>query len=153
MKTTLTLLTVATVGLGTTAISASAEETLPNIVTIASRTPIERNRIGSAISIVDRDLLEQRQSVTVADILQDLPGLAISRAGGPGQQTQLRIRGAEANHVLVVIDGVRVNDPAIGDEFSFEQLTSWDVDNIEVVRGPQSALWGSDAMAGVINIT
>ncbi len=153
MKTISILLTVAAVGLCTTAGNALAEKPLPNLVTIASRTPIERNRIGNAISIVDRELLDQRQSVSVADILQDLPGLAISRAGGPGQQTQLRIRGAEANHVLVVIDGVRVNDPAIGDEFGFEQLSTWDIDNIEVVRGPQSALWGSDAMAGVINIT
>jgi vitamin B12 transporter len=90
--------------------------------------------------------------VLVADLLQDLPGVAVSRSGGPGAQTQVRIRGAEGNHLLVLIDGIEVNDPAAADEFSFEHLTTWDVERIELVRGPQSALWGSDAIAGVLNV-
>jgi vitamin B12 transporter len=135
---------------------ASGEQTqdnLDDLVVKASRTPLARTRVGSAVSLVDRDLIEQRQSLLVTDILQDLPSINVSRAGGPGQQAQLRVRGAEANHLLVVIDGVEANDPSVGDEFSFEQLTAWDIQSIEVVRGPQSALWGGDAVAGIINVT
>ena len=87
-----------------------------------------------------------------ADALRSVPGLAIARSGPVGAQTQIRMRGAEANQVLVLIDGVEANDLATDDEFSFEHLTTFDIDRIEVVRGPQSALWGSDALAGVINV-
>ncbi len=131
--------------------AAATAEPIENIVTTASRSAVAASRVGSTFSVVDRALIERRQAVMIADILQDLPGVAVSRLGGPGSQTQLRLRGAEANHVLVLIDGVAVNDPTAADEFSFEQLTSWDIDRIEVIRGPQSALWGSDAVAGVIN--
>ena len=81
-----------------------------------------------------------------------MPGVAVSRSGGIGSQAQVRVRGAEANHLLVLIDGIEANDPAGNDEFAFQNLTTWDVERIEVVRGPQSALWGSDALAGVVNI-
>jgi len=141
---------------GLFSVPAPAEQTpenLDDLVVKASRTPLARNRVGNAVSRVGRDLIEQRQSLLVIDILQDLPSINVSRAGGPGQQTQLRVRGAEANHLLVLIDGVEANDPSVGDEFSFEQLTAWDIQSIEVVRGPQSALWGGDAVAGVINVT
>ncbi|MDJ0928896.1 MAG: TonB-dependent receptor [Gammaproteobacteria bacterium] len=133
--------------------AANANEALENVITRANRTALPQARVGSAVSVVDRDLIEQRQTILVSDILQDLPGIAVSRLGGPGAQTQLRIRGAEANHLLVVIDGVVANDPTAGDEFTFEQLTAWDIERLEVVRGPQSALWGSDALAGVVNVT
>ena len=77
----------------------------------------------------------------------------MSRTAAAGSQSQVRIRGAEANQVLVIIDGVEANDPAGNDEFDFSALTSYDVEHIELVRGPQSALWGSDAGAGILNIT
>ena len=134
----------------------SATETsnpeLETMVVSASRTPLSITESGSSITLITRDQIERRQAVFVVDMLRDVPGLAISRAGGPGSQTQVRVRGAEANHVLVLIDGVRANDPALGDEFRFEYLTTSDVERIEVIRGPQSALWGSEAVAGVINI-
>lgn len=131
--------------------AAAADDRIENIVSTASRTELPAARVGSAFSVVDRALIERRQAVLASDLLQDLPGVAVSRLGGPGSQTQLRLRGAEANHVLVLIDGMPVNDPAAADEFSFEQFTSWDLERIELIRGPQSALWGSDAMAGAIN--
>ena len=93
-----------------------------------------------------------RQSTVAAEALRAVPGLAIARSGPVGAQTQVRMRGAEANQVLVLIDGVEANDLATDDAFSFEHLTTFDIDRIEVVRGPQSALWGSDALAGVINV-
>lgn len=131
----------------------AADSDMDNLIVRGSRTPQPVNHLGSAVSVIDRQQIERRKSVFVSDLLQDLPGIAVNRAGSFGNQTQVRVRGGEANQVLVLIDGVEVNDPAASDEFSFEQLTSWDIERIEVVRGPQSALWGSDAMAGVINIT
>ena len=78
--------------------------------------------------------------------------VSLSRSGGHGALTQIRMRGGEANHVAVFIDGVKVNDPSQSSEFDFSQLLTDDVERIEVIRGPQSALWGSDALAGVVNI-
>jgi vitamin B12 transporter len=103
--------------------------------------------------VVTENAIEDRQQAFAADLLRDLPGVALNRTSTNGSVTQVRVRGAEANHLLVVIDGVEVNDPAGGDEFNFGSLTSYDIASIELVRGPQSALWGSDAMAGVLNIT
>ncbi|MEE8093815.1 MAG: TonB-dependent receptor [Gammaproteobacteria bacterium] len=128
------------------------DETLENILVTASRTPVPASRVGSSYSIIDRADLERRQIVYVTDALRDVPGLAVSRAGTFGSQTQVRIRGGEANQVMVLIDGVEANDPALGDEFQFDQLVSTAIERIEIVRGPQSALWGSDALSGVINL-
>lgn len=132
---------------------ADSELPLEAVVVTASRTPVPIDQSGSSITVITRDEIEQRQVIHVADLLRGVPGLAVSRAGTFGSQTQVRVRGAEANHVLVFIDGVEANDPAIGDEFAFEHLTTYDIERIEIVRGPQSALWGSDALAGVIHIT
>lgn len=137
---------------GLIACTAGADD-MNNLIVRANRTEQPSTQVGSAVSVIDREQIERRKPVFVSDLLQDLPGIAVSHVGGFGAQTQVRVRGSEANHVLVLIDGVEANDPAASDEFSFEQLTSWDIERIEVVRGPQSALWGSDAMAGVINIT
>jgi len=129
----------------------SDDDTETMIVT-AHRIPVEASRIGSAVSTIDRKLLDERQSTFATDVLENLTSVAVSRTSGYGSVTDVRIRGAEANQVLVVIDGVEANDPALGDTFDFASLTSFDIESIELVRGPQSALWGSDAAAGVINI-
>jgi len=125
---------------------------IDDMVVTAARIPLKPQDVGSGYTVIDRQQIEERQAVFALDLLRDVPGLAISRSGGYGSQTQVRIRGAEANHVLVFIDGVKVNDPAGNDEFALEHLTTFDIERIEVIRGPQSALWGSDALAGVINI-
>lgn len=125
---------------------------IDTVVVTASRIPVPASTAGSSVSVIDRQQIEAQQSVFAVDLLQDVPGVAVSRSGSTGSQTQVRIRGSEANQVLVLVDGIRANDPAGNDEFGFQDLTTWDVDRIEVVRGPQSALWGSDALAGVINV-
>ncbi|MGE0624791.1 MAG: TonB-dependent receptor plug domain-containing protein [Pseudomonadales bacterium] len=131
----------------------SAAGPIEDMVVTASRIPTRADTVGSTVSTVSRPMIEQREAVHGAAVLQDVPGLAVSRLGGYGAQTQVRVRGAEANQVLVLIDGVKANDPAGSDEFDFSTLTLHDVESLEVVRGPQSALWGSEATAGVINIT
>ncbi|MFL2545808.1 MAG: TonB-dependent receptor plug domain-containing protein [Candidatus Rariloculaceae bacterium] len=129
-----------------------SEEELETLLVTVSRTPVDASRVGSSYTVIDRADLERRQIVYVADALRDVPGFAVSRVGTLGSQAQLRVRGAEANHVMVFIDGVEANDPASGDEFLFEQLLATEIERVEIVRGPQSALWGSDALAGVINV-
>jgi vitamin B12 transporter len=125
----------------------------PDTITVtAYRTPQDAARAGSALSVVDRADITVRQATNAAEALRTVPGLAIARTGPIGAQTQVRMRGAEANHLLVFIDGVEANDLATDDSFSFEHLGSFDIERIEVVRGPQSALWGSDALAGVVNV-
>jgi vitamin B12 transporter len=122
------------------------------IIVTGSRTPISAADIGSAVTIITRDDIERRQSRYVSDLLRSVPGFAVSHSGVVGSQTQVRVRGSEANHVLVLIDGARANDPATGDEFRWEYLSSSNIERIEIVRGPQSALWGSDAIGGVVHI-
>lgn len=122
------------------------------IIITGLRTPVALGEMASAVTVIDRAALDLRQSFQLADILRDVPGMTIARSGPVGSQAQVRMRGTEANHVLVLIDGVEANDPASGDEFLFEHLSALEVERVEIIRGPQSALWGSDAVAGVINI-
>lgn len=122
------------------------------IVVSASRSPLQRTQVGSALTVISSDQIELRQARYVTDILRAVPGFSVTQTGAIGSQTQVRVRGAEANHVLVLIDGIRANDPATGDEFRWEYLTTANVERIEIVRGPQSSLWGSDAVAAVVNV-
>jgi vitamin B12 transporter len=122
------------------------------IVVTGSRSPLATSQLGSAVTVITRDAIEQRQARYVTDMLRAVPGFAVTHSGTTGSQTQVRVRGSEANHVLVLIDGVRANDPATGDEFRWEYLTTSNIERIEIVRGPQSSLWGSDAVAAVVHI-
>ena len=127
-------------------------QALPEIVVSASRVQLPADEIGSAVTVITAEELEQRQIRIVSDVLRDVPGLAVSRSGGVGALTQVRIRGAEGNQTLVLIDGIEVNNPATGSEFDFANLLNAEIERIEVLRGPQSALYGSDAIGGVINV-
>lgn len=127
-------------------------EPVETVIVTASRTPVPTTQVGSALTLFTNDDLAARQNTMLADILRGAPGLAVSRVGVSGSQTQLRMRGAEANQVLVLIDGIEVNDPAQGGEFNFAHVLSDDIERVEIIRGPQSALWGSDALAGVVSI-
>lgn len=124
---------------------------LPRLLVTAGRTPVEQEKSGRAFTVVTGEQLAQNQTRYVADALRQVPGVHVSRAGSFGGLTQVRMRGAEGNHVLVLIDGVEVSEVS-GGEFDFGNLPVGDIDRIEVLRGPQSAFWGSNATAGVINI-
>lgn len=121
------------------------------MVVTASRTPLPAKGVGSSISVITAEDIAKRHVQFTADLLRNVPGAAVNRSGGFGAFTQVRLRGAEANQVLVLIDGVEATDPARG-EFDFATLPASAIERIEVLRGEQSALWGADAIGGVINI-
>jgi len=125
---------------------------MENILVSASLLPITINRSANAITIIDRNEINNRAVVSASDLLRDVAGLAVSRSGAQGSQTQIRMRGGEANHLLVLIDGVEANNPAQSDEFNWGTLVAAHIERIEIIRGPQSSMLGSDAMAGVVNI-
>jgi vitamin B12 transporter len=130
----------------------SGDLDLPTIVVTANRTATDAREVGSAVTVIDRAELEKRQIRLVSDALRAVPGLSVGRSGSLGSLTEVRLRGSESNQTLVLIDGIEVNDPASGSSFDFANLLAQDVERIEVLRGPQSALYGSDAIGGVINI-
>jgi vitamin B12 transporter len=131
---------------------ARADSAMETVIVSASRIPVQSHEVGSAVTVIGREELERRQLAPLSEVLRDVPGLAVSRSGVLGSFTQIRVRGAEAAQVMVLIDGVEANDIAQGSAFNFAHLLAADVEQVEVVRGPQSSLWGSDALAGVISI-
>lgn len=125
----------------------------PELVVTASRVAQPASEIGQAVTVIDRAEIERRQTVVISDLLATTPGVTVTRNGTLGALTGVRIRGAESDQTLVVIDGVRVNDPAsTGGGFDFGNLLSSSVERIEVLRGPNSVPWGSQAIGGVVNI-
>lgn len=134
-------------------LAAAATATEPGIVVTASRTPVARDLAGASVSTIDLHELNALDLPLAADYLRLVPSVAVASTGPLGAQTQVRIRGAEANQTLVYIDGIKMNDPASSGEFRWETLLTDFAEQIEVLRGPQSALWGSEAIGGVVNIT
>lgn len=129
------------------------DATLPEVVVTATRLPAIVTRTPGA-RVIDRRSLDQRGAVFAADILGDLPGLSVVRSGAFGGVAQVRMRGASPGKTLVLVDGVPVNDPAeVNGAFDFSGLDLSDIARIEVLSGPQSSLWGSDAIGGVIAFT
>ncbi|MEH3101895.1 TonB-dependent receptor plug domain-containing protein [Sphingomonas adhaesiva] len=123
------------------------------VVTAATRTPTSIDRVPASITVLDKATIDRMGDLSVADLLVRTPGVSLSRNGGYGTATQVRIRGAEADETVVVIDGVKLNDPsAIGGAYNFANLLTGDASRIEVLRGVQSTLWGSQAIGGVVNV-
>ncbi|MEL6769220.1 MAG: TonB-dependent receptor [Pseudomonadota bacterium] len=124
---------------------------MDEILVSGGRTPVAVDETGRAFTVVTGEQLEAQGVRYVADALRRVPGVAVSRTGSFGGFTQVRLRGAEANQVLVLIDGLEVSSVS-GGEFDFGGLQVAGIERIEVIRGPQSALYGSNAAAGVISI-
>jgi vitamin B12 transporter len=152
VKKALSIATLPSLLLVSVSVFAELAEPVDQIIVTGARSPLSVSEVGSAVTIIGRDDIERRQARYVTDLLRAVPGFAVSHSGTTGSQTQVRVRGAEANHVLVLVDGIRANDPATGDEFRWEYLTTANIERIEIVRGPQSSLWGSDAVAAVVHI-
>jgi vitamin B12 transporter len=122
------------------------------IVITASRTPDSEAQTPASVSIIDATRIERLDEPLVSGLLRLTPSTSVTTSGPAGSLTEVRIRGAEANHSLLFVDGIKINDPASGDTPRFELLNADLASRIEVVRGPQSALWGSEAIGGVIAI-
>src|SRR5690348_10228403 len=122
------------------------------IVITASRAPETEEQTPASVTIIDQQRIERLGEALVSSLFRLTPSAAIATSGPAGSLTEVRIRGAEANHTLLFVDGIKINDPASGDAPRFELLNADIASRIEVVRGPQSALWGSDAIGGVIAI-
>jgi vitamin B12 transporter len=123
------------------------------IIVTAARGGEKRENSPASISLVEPITVVRQGEPLLATLLRLTPSASLSVAGAAGSQTQLRLRGAEANHTLLFIDGIRANDPAAGNEPRFELLSAYLADRVEIVRGPQSALWGSEAIGGVIAVS
>ena len=140
-----------------TAIPAIARNTPPDnddIVVTATRSgdAIATDLIGSSVTVISYQDLQDRQTRVLSDVLRDVPGVAVNRSGAVGDLTDVRIRGSEANQVLVFIDGIKADDPYFA-RFDFGTVIADEASRIEVLRGQQSSLYGSDAIGGVISYT
>ncbi len=136
-------------------VSASLEPaSLSEVVVTANRVKADPNAVTSSETILDNQELEKKQSGTVKDALVQVPGVNVTQNGNPGETSGVYLRGANPELTLVLMDGIPLNDP-VGSPFDYEYLDGLsldDVEQIEVVRGPESTLWGSNAIGGVINI-
>lgn len=134
----------------TTAASGEGEGASETSGSQVSGFPLDE--IGTAVSVVTKQDLLDQQTRHAADALRSLPGVSVSRQGAFNNQTVVRIRGAESNHTLVLIDGVEVNSASTDGFFDFSNLGADEIEQIEVVRGPQGGLYGTGAVGGVVNI-
>jgi vitamin B12 transporter len=125
----------------------------PAIVVTASRAEQAADETPASVTLIDANRIERIGAPQVADYLRLVPSVAVAISGPTGSLTQVRIRGAEANQTLLFVEGIRANDPAAGNEPRFELLNADLASRIEVVRGPQSALWGSEAIGGVVAVS
>ena len=124
-----------------------------NEITItATRTPEDAGDVAASLSTIDKKRIERLGEPLLPALLRLTPSLSVSTSGPAGSITEVRMRGAEAYHTLLFVDGIKVNDPAAGNAPRFELLNADLASRIEVVRGPQSALWGSEAIGGVIAV-
>jgi vitamin B12 transporter len=121
------------------------------VVVTATRVEEPLEQIGASVTVIPEEVLRAREYRSVEEALRAVPGVEVQRSGSPGKLTTVRIRGASATQVQVLIDGVRVKSTTTGD-FDFGDLSLDDVERIEIVRGPQSTLYGADAIGGVINV-
>ena len=124
-----------------------------DIVVTASGVEQRRDEVGQAITIIDRDALERTQTNVISDILKTVPGVSVARNGGVGGVTSVFIRGGDSSQTLVLIDGVRINDPSSPNAaFDFGALLTGNIARVEVLRGPNSVIWGSQAIGGVVSV-
>jgi vitamin B12 transporter len=123
----------------------------PLVVVTANRVPEQLDQSLAAVSVITREDIEASATNDIIDLLRNVPGVDIVRGGGLGQQASVFLRGANSNHTLVLVDGVRVGSLGTG-AYAWEQLPIEQIERIEIVRGPRAAVWGADALGGVIQI-
>lgn len=124
---------------------------LEKIVVSATRTAQSEDETLASVTVLTREDFEKKQALSVQDALRDVPGISISNSGGLGKDTSIFMRGTESGHVLTLIDGVRVGSATLG-KASIQDIPIDQIERIEIVRGPRSSLYGSEAIGGVIQI-
>src|SRR5688572_2453154 len=139
---------------GTAAAAPQPANSQPEIVVTGSRVATPADDLAANVTVLSREDFEVEKPARLADILRRVAGVHIDQVGGRGGTGSLYMRGADPNYTLVLVDGVRVNDPtnARGGSFDFSTFDVADVERVEIARGPYSAVYGGDALAGVINI-
>ena len=135
----------------TTSAFADDSINLDDVVVTASRIPQSRDSVIGDVSIISRDEIEHAGQSTLTELLSTQPGIEIESNGGVGETSNIHIRGNSSQSVVVLIDGMRVASATLGTT-SFSQILPEQIDHIEILRGPASSLYGSDAIGGVIQI-
>jgi vitamin B12 transporter len=131
----------------------NSDHALEPVVVTATRVPTPQSEVASSITVITADQIAAMQAVTLPDVLRYAPGLNLVQTGGPGGQTSVFMRGTNANHTKVLLDGIDISDPSSSNAaFDFGPFLAQDIERVEILRGPQSGLYGSDAIGGVINI-
>jgi vitamin B12 transporter len=137
----------------TAAEGAGSPDSVEAVIVSATRLPTPESQVASSVTVITAEDIAARQERSLPDILKDVPGLNVIRTGGPGGQAAVYMRGTNNNHTKVLVDGIDVSDPSSSNaSFDFSQFLTQDIERVEVLRGPQSGLYGSDAIGGVINI-
>lgn len=121
------------------------------MIVTGTRAPIEANRLPAAVTVINRQEIEEMQVNSLPELLMGIPGIDVTVSGGYGKATGIRMRGTESHHVLVLVDGVRIGSATLGTA-AFQHLQPAMIERIEIVRGPRSSLWGSEALGGVIHL-
>ena len=147
----LALITASALAFAPTALAQTAPEPSDTVIVTGVAVPVAEEKVGQSITVIERKLIEDQGYNYVPDVLRQAPGAAVSQMGNRGSLTQLRVRGAEANHTLVLLDGIDISSPD-QNETDFSTLTTGGLERIEFLRGPQSGLYGSNALAGVVNL-
>ncbi|MDX2113236.1 MAG: TonB-dependent receptor [Alphaproteobacteria bacterium] len=132
---------------------ALAQTTIPSVIVTATRAPANLSQIASSVTVISEEDIRRKNKQTVVELLRDVPGLNLAQSGAVGQNVSIFMRGTNSNHTLVMMDGVPLNDPSnASNSYDFSNLTTDNIERIEVLRGAQSTLYGSQAIGGVINI-
>ena len=129
------------------------QSSVETITVTGSRLPVSLDKLAASVSVLAEEDIQAAGATQLTDLLRGMPGVSLSQSGSPGSLTELRLRGSETNHLLVLIDGVIVNDLSQGGLVDFAHLTADNIARVELLRGAQSALWGSGAVSGVLSIT
>ena len=133
---------------------ASEDEYLEKVVVTGTSIPVNITEFPSDITVIDHKYIESSHAHDVSELLKTVPGVFVDQAGGRGGVSSIYLRGADPNFTLILLDGIKLNDPnnSRGGSFDLSTLGTDNIERIEIVKGPQSAVYGSDAIAGVINI-
>lgn len=137
--------------LGTTTLAAQAQSTPETLLVTATRTAQTADQALASVTVIDREEIERKQVQTVIELLKQTPGVVVTNNGGRGKQSSIFLRGTNSDHVLVLIDGIKAGSATNG-AVALQDLAPEQIDRIEIVRGPRSSLYGSEAIGGVIQI-